>query len=783
MDKQKVVVIGNGMAGMRCVEEIVDNAPDLFAITVFGKEPHMNYNRILLSTVLQGSTSFEEITINNREWYEENNIQLFTEEAVMEIDIEKKTVKTDKKREEPYDKLIIATGSVPFVIPIPGHDKEGVITFRTIEDCQQMMTASKQYKKAVVIGGGLLGLEAARGLLNLGMEVDVVHISDCLMERQLDRTASKMLQKELERQGMNFLLEKETAEIIGQHRIEGLRFKDGTIVEADLVVMAAGVRPNIGLAKESGIDTNRAIVVNDYLQTNIPDIYAVGECVEHRGMVYGLVKPLYEQGKVLAKHICGMESPGYQGSVLSTQLKISGVDVFSVGQFVGDETTKAFTLHDEINGVYKKIVFQENKMIGAVLFGDTRDGSQLFMMIVEKKELSEDEKAMLFYSSNDSQSPVASMAHSDIVCNCNAVTKGAIIEVVQKEGLTTVEGVKKCTKASSSCGGCKPLVSELLAYIQSDVFDEVIEQKTMCSCTALTEDEVVQEIQLRDLSSVQEVMDALHWEQREGCSTCMGALNYYLGMIHQNFESQQESLVVNERMNATVQSDGTYTIIPQMYGGITNAHQLRKMADVIEKYEIPNVAVTSGQRIQLIGIKKECLPNVWEELNMSVSPAYQSVETHIGQNVCPCDKQPALNLAVPLEQQLEFLKTPHPIKIAISACRHNGEEAVIKDIGFIRMNRGWEIHVGGNSGRDVRVAELLYVAEASEEALELVIAFIQYYRETANYLERTDQWIDRIGLIHIREVLFERELRYQLIERLEQDVSKFKKMVEGSYMY
>lgn len=354
MYRQKLVLVGNGMAGLRCIESIIMNNPNAFEITIFGSEPHVNYNRILLSTVLQGNTSFEDIKINDRNWYKKHNIQLFTGETVVKIERENRLLKTDKEREVYYDKLIIATGSVPFILPVTGVDKEGVIAFRTIEDCQKMIETSKQYTKAVVIGGGLLGLEAARGLLNLGMEVNVVHIAGYLMERQLDSTASILLQKELENQGMRFLLKKETMEIIGNDRVERVRFNDGTEVEADLVVMAAGVRPNIQLAKESGINTNRAIIVNDYLETSDPNIYAVGECAEHKGLVYGLVKPLYEQGEVLAKHICDIKSQGYQGSVLSTNLKISGVELFSAGQFLGDETTKSITAFDELDGIYKR---------------------------------------------------------------------------------------------------------------------------------------------------------------------------------------------------------------------------------------------------------------------------------------------------------------------------------------------------------------------------------------------------------------------------------------------
>ncbi|MGE1103913.1 nitrite reductase large subunit NirB [Peribacillus simplex] len=771
MYKQKLVLVGNGMAGLRCIESIISKDPTAFEITIFGSEPHVNYNRILLSTVLQGNTSFEDIAINDGNWYTKNNIQLFTGETVVKIDKETRKIKTDKEREVYYDKLIIATGSIPFILPVTGVDKEGVIAFRTIEDCQKMIEASRKHKKAVVIGGGLLGLEAARGLLNLGMEVNVVHIADHLMERQLDSTASLLLQKELENQGMNFLLKKETQEIIGNERVERVRFKDGTELEADLVVMAAGVRPNIQLAKESGIDTNRAIIVNDYLETSIPNIYAVGECVEHHGIVYGLVKPLYEQGEVLAKHICEMECNGYQGSVLSTQLKISGVELFSVGNFLGDETTKSITTFDELDGVYKKVVFQGRKIIGAVLYGDTKVSSRLLDMILKRQEVSSEEKHVLFQSPSTAEGLITSMANHEIICNCNAVSKGAIIGAVQNKGLTTVEQVKQCTKASGSCGGCKPAVTELLNYIQSNLSTQDEKQTAFCSCTTLTEDEVVYKMQLQDVSTVQEAMEVLEWKNTEGCSTCRPALSYYLGMIHPEYEIRQQTLFINEQQNATVQSDNRYSVIPQMYGGMTNAKDLRKIASVADKYDISQVAVTSEQRIHLMGVKKEDLPGVWADLDMPLSSKYgntvQNVKTCIGEHVCSCDKKQSLLLAVDLEKRLEHVSTPYRIKMGVSACMHNGAGSTTKDIGVMGIDRGWEIYVGGSSGRNVRAGELLCVAGTNEEAIEIIIGFIQYYRETANYLERTWQWIERVGLIHVREVLFDNELSQQLSQRLE----------------
>ncbi|WP_141432816.1 nitrite reductase large subunit NirB [Bacillus sp. 03113] len=782
MYRKKLVVIGNGMAGVRCIEEILNVNPDLFEITIFGSEPHVNYNRILLSSVLQGGTSFEDISLNTHEWYEKHQIQLYAGETVIKIDPEKRIIITDQNRETSYDKLILATGSSPFILPLPGADKEGVIAFRTIEDCKKIIEFSKSYRNSIVIGGGLLGLEAARGLINLGMNVNVVHNTSYLMQRQLDFTASRMLENELVNQGMNFLFEKEIQEIVGQHRAEGLRFKDGSVVEADLIVMAVGVRPNIQLAHESGIDTNRAILVNDFLETSIPDIYAVGECVEHRGTVYGLVKPLYEQGKVVAKHICGVTDKGYEGSVLSTQLKISGVDVFSVGQFDEDDTTKSMKVYDEIDGIYKKAVFKENKMIGAVLFGDTRDGSKLLDMIGKKKDVSKAEKANLFHSSGIGDHSIASINNSDIICNCNAVTKGAIIESVVQKGLTTVEEVKECTKASGSCGGCRPLVAELLSYIHSDEFDNVIEKKSLCTCTTLTEEEIVHEIQVQELTTLQEIMTILNWKNREGCSICIPALNYSLGMIYPEYESNQETVFVNEKMNATLQKDGTYTVIPQMYGGLTNAEQLRKIADVVEKYPITYVAVTSEQRIHLVGVKKEDLSNVWSDLNMTLSSSYgntvQNVKTCIGEHVCQCEKQESLNLAVSLEKRFEFLLTPYRVKIGVSACMHNGAGSTTKDIGVIGIDRGWEIYIGGSSGRNVRSGELLYVAATEDEATEIIGGFIQYYRQTANYLERTWEWMERVSLIHIREVLFDKELRQHLLEALDEDAYRRKKTLE-----
>jgi nitrite reductase (NADH) large subunit len=779
--KKKLILIGNGMAGVRTIEEVLNVSGEEFEITIFGSEPHPNYNRILLSKVLQGDTEVKDITLNDWEWYQENNIQLHTGETVIKIDAEMKTVFSDSGRAERYDELILATGSNPFILPIAGADKKGVTAFRDISDTDEMLEASKKYKKAAVIGGGLLGLEAARGLLNLGMDVSVIHLAPSLMERQLDPIAGKLLQKELENQGMKFLLEKQTEAIIGNDRAEGLRFKDGTEIEADLVVMAVGIKPNTKLAKESGLSVNRGIIVNDYLQTNIPHVYAVGECAEHDGIAYGLVAPLYEQAKVLAKHICGNHTDPYKGSVVSTQLKVSGVNVFSAGDFIEGEDKKAIKVFDDQDGIYKKIVLRGNQIVGAVLFGDTNEGSRLFSMIQKQADVSGTSKVSILQPAGElaGSSLVESMSAEEMICGCNGVSKGTIVHAIQKQGCSSVDEIKACTSASRSCGGCKPLVAELLQCTLGEDFDAGSQKEAICSCTDLSRDEIVDEIKAKGLSHTKEVMNVLGWSSEEGCSKCRPALNYYLGMVKPTeYKDERESRFVNERMHANIQKDGTYSVVPRMYGGVTNAKDLRRIADVVEKYEIPLVKVTGGQRLDLFGVKKEDLPDVWKELDMPSGYAYgkslRTVKTCVGEQFCRFGTQDSMSLGIALEKKFEGLQTPHKVKMAVSACPRSCAESGFKDIGFIGIEGGWELYVGGNGGTHVRGGDLLSKVKTEEEVLEITGAYLQYYRETANYLERTSAWIERVGLTHVQSVLEDKETCKKLNDRMNEALSVYK---------
>jgi nitrite reductase (NADH) large subunit len=784
MEKKKLVLIGNGMAGINTIEHVLKLAPNKYDITIFGTEPYPNYNRIMLSAVLAGDSTVDDIVMNPYSWYEENGITLYVGHTVTEIDSKSQKLVSDKGIVVGYDQLIIATGSNPFMLPIPGADKEGVIAYRNIKDCEKMINAAKSYRKAIVIGGGLLGLEAARGFLNLGMEVDVVHLTDFLMDRQLDELASKLLQESLEKQGMNFLLNKESAEIVGENRVTGLRFMDGTYTDADLVVMAVGIKPNVELAKKSGILVERGIVVNDYLETDVPNIYAVGECVQHRGMVYGLVAPLYEQGAVLAKHLVGADTKPYEGSVLYTKLKVSGVDVFSAGDFVDKEGTKAIRVHDEFSGVYKKVVVKNEKIIGAVLFGDTSDGTRLMRLIREETNIGGLDKTTILEdkagkAQSSSKGGVAEMSDEEIICGCNGVSKGMICSTIKEQGLTTVEEVKNCTSASRSCGGCKPLVADLLEFTLGDQFDKKAAKEAMCGCTDLSHEEVVLEIREKELHHVREVMNVLGWRVEEGCSKCRPALNYYLGMVDPiQYKDDASSRFVNERLHANIQKDGTYSVVPRIYGGVTTAEDLKKIADVAVKYNVPTVKFTGGQRIDLLGVKKEDLVPMWEDLDMPSGYAYgkalRTVKTCVGETYCRFGTADSMGMGIKLEKRFEGINTPHKFKMAVSACPRNCAESGIKDFGIVAIDGGWELYVGGNGGIKVRVGDLLATVKTEEEVFEYAESFMQHYRETARYLERTSHWIDRLGLEQIQNVLLNPTNRFELRQRMDTALSTYK---------
>ena len=778
--KPHLVVIGNGMAGCRAVEEILARAPGRYAITIFGAEPRVNYNRIMLSPVLAGEKAFEDIIINDAAWYADNDIALVSGDPVVSIDRAARQVRARSGNVVGYDKLLIATGSDPFIIPVPGKELPGVVTFRDLDDVDKMLDAAGKGGDAVVIGGGLLGLEAAHGLSLRGMKVTVIHLMHTLMERQLDEAAGWLLKAELERRGQTILTGADTAEVFGNGKVEGVRLKDGREIPCSIVVMAVGIRPSAALARDAGLEVNRGIIVDDHMVTSDPDILSVGECVEHGGMVYGLVAPLWEMCRSLADGLIETQNP-YRGSVTSTKLKVSGIDVFSAGDFAGGEGCEDIVLRDATRGVYKRVIVREDRVIGAVLYGDTADGNWYFDLLKREENVSEIRDALIFgqaFASGGAASAnpldaVAALSEDAEICGCNGVSKGQVMACIAG-GASTLDAVRSTCKASASCGSCTGLVENLLAVALGDSYSGERDNKPMCKCTSFTHEEVRQHITQMQLKVIPQVMQEMSWSTPDGCSSCRPALNYYLLCAWPGeHQEDPQSRFVNERMHANIQKDGTYSVVPRMWGGVTTPNELRAIADAAEKYNARMVKVTGGQRLDLFGIKKEDLPAIWADLNAAgmvsghaYGKALRTVKTCVGSDWCRFGTQDSTGLGIKLEQMTWGSWMPHKFKIAVSGCPRNCAEATIKDFGVICVDSGYELHIGGNGGIHLRGTDLLCKVETEAEAMEYCAAFIQLYREEARYLDRTAPWVERVGLNYVKQRVVEDEAgRKELYDR------------------
>ena len=766
--REKLVVIGNGMAGCRAIEELLARDPVRFSVTIFGAEPHVNYNRIMLSPVLAGEKNFDDIIINGHDWYADNGIELVSGDPVRSIDRNERTVTSQSGRTVGYDRLLIATGSDPFIIPVPGKDLPGVISFRDMKDVDAMLAAADGGGDAVVIGGGLLGLEAAHGLTLRGMKVTVIHLMPTLMERQLDEAAGWLLKTELEGRGQTILTGADTAAIIGDDKVEGVLLKDGRTIPASLVVMAVGIRPSVALAREAGLAVGRGIQVDDHMVTSDPAVLAVGECVEHDGNVYGLVAPLWDMCRALADGLVERPS-GYRGSVTSTKLKVSGIDVFSAGDFSGGDGAEDIVLRDAARGVYKRVVVRDDKIVGAVLYGDTADGGWYFDLLKKSEDIATIRDVLIFGQAfaqgggqADPKSAVAALSDDAEICGCNGVSKGKVVATIES-GACTLDAVRATCKASASCGSCTGLVEQILAVTLGDDYDGERVTRTICKCSSFTHDDVRREIVAQAMSSIPEVMQKLHWTTPDGCSSCRPALNYYLLCAHPGaYVDDQQSRFVNERLHANIQKDGTYSVVPRMWGGITNPRELRAIADVVEKYNAPMVKVTGGQRLDIFGIKKEDLPAVWADLNAAgmvsghaYGKALRTVKTCVGSEWCRFGTQDSTGLGVKLEHMSWGSWMPHKFKIAVSGCPRNCAEATIKDFGVVCVDSGYELHVAGNGGIKVRATDFLCKVTTEQQAMDYCAAFIQLYREEAWYLERTAPWVERVGIDYIRRRIAE----------------------------
>ncbi|MCD2178843.1 nitrite reductase large subunit NirB [Rhizobium sp. C1] len=765
---QKLVIIGNGMAPGRMLEHLFEQAPGLYDVTIFNAEPRVNYDRIMLSPVLSGEKTFEDIIIHGDGWYIENNVTLYKGHRIVEINRQARTVTSDHGVTESYDKLVIATGSVPFIIPVPGKDLPGVITYRDLDDVDAMLLAAQSREKAIVIGGGLLGLEAAAGLALRGMDVTVLHVMPTLMERQLDPAAGYLLQKAVEERGIKVITKANTKRIIGTDRVEGIELDNGTIIPATLVVMAVGIRPNAGLAKDAGLAVNRGIVVDAGMQSSDGDILAVGECAEVDGMVYGLVAPLYEMARVAAAHLAGDTKPAFVHSDTPTKLKVTGINLFSLGDFADGDDREEIVLRDATAGIYKRVVIKDNRIIGTVLYGETSDGAWFNDLKKKGTDISAMRDTLIFGQSFQGGAPldpmaaVAALPDDAEICGCNGICKGKITSTITAKGLTTLDGVRAHTKASASCGSCTGLVEQLMSLTLGDAYNPAA-VTPMCTCTELGHDDVRRLIKAKGLKSIPAVMQELEWKTSCGCAKCRPALNYYLVCDWPDeYADDYQSRFINERVHANIQKDGTYSVVPRMWGGVTSAAELRAIADVVDKFEIPMVKVTGGQRIDLLGVEKEDLPAVWADLGkagfvsgQAYAKGLRTVKTCVGSDWCRFGTQDSTGLGIRIEKFMWGSWTPAKLKLAVSGCPRNCAEATCKDIGVICVDSGFEIHFAGAAGLDIKGTDVLGLVKTEDEALEHIVALTQMYREQARYLERIYKWAKRIGHDEIRRQIME----------------------------
>ncbi|MDZ4817008.1 MAG: nitrite reductase large subunit NirB [Verrucomicrobiota bacterium] len=795
LEKERLIVIGNGMAGARVVEEILKRAPDRFEIVMFGAEPYGNYNRILLSNVLNGTQRADQIFMNPLAWYKEHKITLHAGIKVHKIDRERKVVigvpmtkegmpysagmdgTQGEPLEERYDYIIVATGSRPFVPPMEGFGQEGTFLFRTIDDCDRIAEFAKRSKKAVVIGGGLLGLEAARGLMTHGVQVTVVEAGPHLMGAQLDPEAAALLQETLHQMNIDVLCNKITARIVTeQGRITRLDFTDGTVLKTDMVVVSAGIRPICDVAVVSGLTVKKGIVVDDQMRTSDRNIFSVGECVEHRGKIYGLVDPIWEQANVLADVLTEFnQSSAYLGSKLGTKLKVMGVELASMGE------TKPALPDDEVviyrepsRGVYKKLIIRGNKLAGAILLGETDTAGVLMQMFMGNTAVPSRRADLLFGSS--SGAPVLSVFdlpdHAQI-CNCNGVSKGAIKEAIQIGKCGSVSKVGACTKAGMGCGSCKSLVAQLIEAYAGEVQNDPAEHFYVQGIPFEKAD-LVEEIKKRGLKSVSSVFRELAGGAEDSGSKA-GLASLLKTIWSGEYEDERDARYINDRVHANIQKDGTYSVIPRIYGGVTSADELMRIAQVAVKYNVPMVKFTGGQRIDLLGVKKEDLPKVWQELGMPSGHAYtkgfRTCKSCVGTDFCRYGLGDSIALAQKIEHRFQGIESPHKMKLATAGCPRNCSEAYVKDLGAVAVEGGkWEIYIGGAAGSKVRKGDLLCVVDTHDDVLKMMGRFMQYYREHGKYLERTFDFVERVGMDVVRAIVVDDS--QGIAARLDADIQK-----------
>lgn len=751
MAKRNLVFIGNGMASMKCIEHIVQKQPESYSITIIGKEKHPAYNRIKLSSVLQKSESLSQIELQKKEWYTTHDITIQAGETVVHIDTKRQCIMTEARQNIPYDKLVIATGSSPYFLPIQGVSKKGVYAFRTIDDYQAIHADSLRYQRAAVIGGGVLGVEVAAGLQIRGLKTTIIHHTEGLMQRQLDETASELLQQQLTRKGIQVKTSAHTIACLGEERVEGVLLKNGEIVDADLVVFTTGIRPNIQLAKHHGILTRKGIVVNDVMQTNVENIYAIGECAEHKGVVHGLVQPIYEQASILAKHLLGEQITTASQPIYSTKLKADDMPIYSAGCI---ETRSPYasvvTYLDEEQEVYKKLVFERDVLKGVLLVGQLEKADQLLQDV----KVGRDKSVVMKSLNEEPSSPLDTLKEEDLVCQCQNVTKGAILKSILIHQLTNLEEVKKETGAATGCGGCQELVR---ACCQNASNEQTEAQDSFCPCTNADEQSIFSFMKERLPLNVEEVRSQFDWTTDDGCDFCREAIPYYFEQFHD--QPKKDSFNLSEQ---------EFTMIPQLYGGRLDLNFLQMITTLLEQKLIQQAELTEKKRIRLIGVSEKAAHILKDQ--GQIMPIERSRLSHILS--CDCRHDPAVTtLVIEIERQIENTLLPAVTSIHVTGPSCTCQLSPINDICIKNQLDEWNIYIGGDM-RQPKAGQLFYSVSRKSELIPFLKALLEDYRKRAYFKESIGDWLRRNGSISIREKLLDEEMREELCEQFDESRQK-----------
>jgi len=763
---KRVVVIGNGMVGYKFCEKLRKKAgsEQFYQVTVFGEEPRPAYDRVHLSAYFSGTTA-EELTMAPASWYEENHIDLRMGELVTEIDRSAKIIHTHKGVEMPYDTLVFATGSSPFVPPIEGTDKKGVFVYRTIEDLEAMISYGKKVTKAAVMGGGLLGLEAAKAVLDMNLETHVIEFAPRLMPRQLDDAGSAVLQAKLEALGISVHLGKNTRSIQGNGKLAGLQFTDESSLDVEMLVISAGIRARDELAKQCGLATGKrgGIVVNEKMQSSDPDIFAIGEVASCQEMTYGLVAPGYEMADIVVEQLTGNPEKQFQGFDMSTKLKLIGVDVASFGDPFGEtEPCRTIVYEDAVKGVYKRVNISEDgkRLVGGMLVGNAEAYNMLLQMAKSGMALPPNPEDLILGARGGESAGqgVENLPDDAQVCSCENVSKGDICGVIKDGAATNVAEIKACTKAGTGCGGCMPMVTDLYHETLKSMGQRV--RKVICEHFDYTRQELFDLVKVNEIKSYDELLDK--YGEGDGCEVCKPAVASILASIWNELITEQDTIQdTNDRFLANIQRGGTYSVVPRIAGGEITPEELMVIAKVGMKYNL-YTKITGGQRIDLFGARLDQLPDIWEELieagfesGHAYGKSLRTVKSCVGSTWCRYGLHDSVSFAIEIEDRYKGLRAPHKLKSAVSGCIRECAEAQSKDFGIIATEKGWNIYVCGNGGAKPQHAQLLANDVDSETCIKYLDRFLMFYIKTAEPLTRTATWLNKLegGMDYLKDVV------------------------------